>query len=342
MQATPTRKRKHVAKSSPAAVLNGITVPAVVTPIGPVSPSSPTPYQKTEEWRADVRTYMCRFRHCSRDRDSAASSNHANSNSAWNNNNKKKSNKKKKVIPPEADLVRLLHQLVTLKEGSSKDELEDDCHRLRDFIKAYGVERNFKGMTSENVVLLLPIVKHLKDGWRVNHDGGGNDYKGYAGTTLRSLDVTNDNGSHRVIEAVDALVDLCKESKFGRNTSFASKVLNMLGLEVPIYSSECKSFLRIPSQKSYAIFATKWMEEFEQVREIYEDEATKLLLDEDGGDSNKSNKLLEQELGSTWFAIRGFDQTMCRETERTGALKQEDLCSACRSKFGGGNTLWED
>lgn len=188
--------------------------------------------------------------------------------------------------------------------GTSNNNKAWSCSALRDFIKAYGVERNFPGMTAENVMPLLPIVQHLK-ALKIGNQ--------------KRLDVTVDPTA--VVQQVDALADLCKAEGFTRNLSFASKALNMLGHNVPIYSSECKEYLGMKSCSDYGKYLSKWLQELEANRALYEDEATQIL------NRSQDKSKLEAELDATWFAIRGLDQMMCR----IGAPKQVQLlCPTCQ------------
>ena len=228
--------------------------------------------------RKDVAFFMCRFRHCQRARDPAI----------------------KKDFPAEQEIMLKLRQLAFKSDNNKKQE-KSSCSELRDFIKAYGVERNFRGMTADNVLPLLPIVKHIQT---LNSSG-------------EKLDATVDPDS--VIREVDALADLCKKEGFARNLSFASKALNMLGHVVPIYSSECKEYLDI-NVSSYGRYLAEWMQEYERHRDVYENVSKRMTRDH--------GNALETELGTIWFAVRGLDQTMCR----VGAPKQVQLlCPSCET-----------
>ena len=75
------------------------------------------------------------------------------------------------------------------------------------------------------------------------------------------------------------------------------------------------------SCSDYGKYLTKWMQELEANRALYEDEATHIL------NRPQDKSQLEAGLGPTWFAIRGLDQTMCR----IGDPKQvQKLCPACQ------------
>ena len=119
---------------------------------------------------------------------------------------------------------QVMASLRSLAAGELETELES-CERLRDFIRAYGVPRTFKGMREDNVLPLAPVVRHLQHRW----------------AELQSLPHGDD--STAIIREVDALADVCKAAGFARNTSFASKALNVLGVPLPLFSSECLAYL---------------------------------------------------------------------------------------------------
>ena len=114
---------------------------------------------------------------------------------------------------------------------------------------------------------------------------------------------------------VEALADACKAAGFGRNLSFASKAINMLGQPAPLFSSECTAFLQLKGGASggYDQYCKKWRAAFE-VRAIeYRAAATEQLAGSayragaaDGAAQRAASKLAVQ-LGHEWFAIRGFD-----------------------------------
>jgi hypothetical protein len=176
---------------------------------------------------------------------------------------------------------QVMASLRSLAAGELETELES-CERLRDFIRAYGVPRTFKGMREDNVLPLAPVVRHLQHRW----------------AELQSLPHGDD--STAIIREVDALADVCKAAGFARNTSFASKALNMLGVPLPLFSSECLAYLRLPRTASYALFqALAWAAAYEDVdhRSAYE-AASKRQLEESDGE--------EAPLGMGWLAMRGF------------------------------------
>lgn len=149
------------------------------------------------------------------------------------------------------------------------------CALLRDFIRAYGVVRCFAGMNERNVAILAPLVRHLQARWP---------------RLQQRLEPSV------VVSEVEALADACKAAGFNRNVSFASKALNMLGLPVPIYSSECSAFLGLRGP-SYGALHEAWTAEYAGRRRAYEAAAARLIGR--GG--------LESQLGAEWFAVRGFD-----------------------------------
>ena len=204
----------------------------------------------------------------------------------------------------DADIVQALRRVV---QGEAGDDLAC-CSALRGFIKAYGVPRTFKGMREDNVAPLLPIVKHLQRSWAA------------AGTFSLLRHCNGPAPINAAVREVEALADACKAAGFARNISFASKALNMLGLRVPLFSSECLAFLQLPRTASYHAFVAKWMDKFGQVRAAYEAASSSCLVmlregrngfaRSDSGDD--SIQELGRELGPIWFAMRGFDATLLR------------------------------
>jgi hypothetical protein len=147
---------------------------------------------------------------------------------------------------------------------------------LYEFIKAYGVVRTFAGLRADSVQCLAPIVHHLRSKW----------------PALQCLQ------PEAAVAHVEALAEACVAAGFHRNTSFASKALNMLGCPVPLYSSEGKAYCRLPASAGYCAFMEAWTREYEPRRAAYETAAAARL----DGDAP-----LERALGPAWFAMRGFD-----------------------------------
>ena len=160
----------------------------------------------------------------------------------------------------------IMTSLMRITSGKVKS-MEERCVLLREFIMAYGVARCFGGLREDNVKILGPIVKALES-----------------------------SATMPLSESTEALSAACK-CKFGRNPSFVSKVLCMLGRRVPIYSSEGIAFLGLKTVKSYEEFRVAWMAAYEPLRAAYEAEAEKQIRASG----------LEAQLGAPWFAMRGFD-----------------------------------
>ena len=168
-------------------------------------------------------------------------------------------------------------------------EATDGCRGLWRFCIAYGVNRTFRDMKDamkdpSKLAKLEPIRRHLTARW----------------PELRGLGSTVG-----VAREVEDLMACCQAAGFGRNPSFASKCLCMLGVPCPIFSSEARAFLRAAEHKlrddckepgEYASFCKAWMCEYDKHRARYED-AARCELEGD----------LEHELGEAWFAMRGFD-----------------------------------
>ena len=132
----------------------------------------------------------------------------------------------------------------------------DDCLRLRRFLVAYGVSRTFTGLSEEHALKLEPVVAAIRA-------------RRAALTEGKALEV---------VAEVDALTEACVAAGFGRNVSFASKCLNMLGLPVPIFSSEGVAYLvhREHALKSsdrgpgsYAAYHRAWAAEYAAQREAF-------------------------------------------------------------------------
>eukprot|EP01043_Picozoa_sp_COSAG02_P047668 COSAG02_NODE_4592_length_5182_cov_4.487901_6_plen_221_part_00 len=191
----------------------------------------------------------------------------------------------------EAPIMAGLRRLADGKaSGSASGVLQKCCVDLRDFIVAYGVHRTFKGLHKNNTAPLAPIVSHIQRRW-----ASGELHRCQSDAAF-------------VVQEVDALADVCKAAGYSRNLSFASKALNMLGLQVPLFSSECVAFLRLPRAASYAVFHAAWSAQYAEQREALESAAARYassLLPWLGGST-------EQE-ATAWLRVRAFDVRMLRE-----------------------------
>lgn len=201
----------------------------------------------------------------------------------------------------------------TLVSGSGTSEPQNWCAQLRAFIVAYGVHRTFKGLQQNNTAPLAPIVRHIQRRWA-------------SGELHRQQ-----RDAEFVVREVEALADACKVAGFSRNLSFASKALNMLGLQVPLFSSECLAFLRLPRAVSYAAFHAAWSAQYAVCHEALESAATRhatALSPWPGADSNKiptksararvcgeAGGERRSELGdaAAWLCVRALDVRMLRE-----------------------------
>ncbi len=171
--------------------------------------------------------------------------------------------------------------------GSASGMLQKCCMDLRDFIVAYGVHRTFKGLQKNNTAPLAPIVSHIQRRW-----ASGELHRCQSDAAF-------------VVQEVDALADVCKAAGYSRNLSFASKALNMLGLQVPLFSSECVAFLRLPRAASYTVFHAAWSAHYAEQREALESAAARhasSLSPWPGGSS-----------ASAWLSVRALDVRMLRE-----------------------------
>ena len=154
---------------------------------------------------------------------------------------------------------------------------EEACKRLRTFLIAYGVSRTFRGLSADNMRCLKPLVEHLRK-------------------------KKNPKTAADVVAQVEGLADACLAAGFGRNMSFASKCLCMLGGHVPIYSSEAVAYLgtKKAGPVDYGSFHTTWLAEYEARRVSYEGAAAKLLGEEE----------TRRGLDAKWVGMRGLDVRM--------------------------------
>ena len=166
----------------------------------------------------------------------------------------------------DMQIMNNLREIARMKRADA-----EACRRLREFIVAYGVVRTFKGLSEENAEILIPVVKHLQQ-------------------TVRT---------QSVVDRVEALANACAEAGFSKNVSFASKAIAMLGECTPIYSSEGKAYLGLPSSGvSYADYYEGWMKAYSVHGARYEDAARCQLKDIDAETYRPTNQ---------WFGMRGFD-----------------------------------
>lgn len=165
-----------------------------------------------------------------------------------------------------------------LRSVVASRDMKDACTKLRTFLIAYGVSRTFKGLSADNVLILKPIVQSIRT-MKVN--------------TTSDIDM---------IAQVETLADVCQEAKFGRNMSFATKCLNMLGGHVPIYSSEAVAYLRVTKTVpvNYRAFHHAWMAEYEARRAAYEGAAAERLGEDE----------MRRGLDAKWVGMRGLDVRM--------------------------------
>lgn len=187
------------------------------------------------------------------------------------------------------------------------------CVELRRFIVAYGIHRTFKGLSKSNTTPLAPIVRHIQRRWA-------------------SGELQQRQGDARfIVREVEALADVCKAAGFARNLSFATKALNMLGLRVPIFSSECVAFLRLPRAVSYDAFHTAWTAQYMESCDALKSAAAKhasTLLPWSGEDikrprTNGTNLRRPSatfregrsdiEAAAAWLSVRALDVRMLRE-----------------------------
>lgn len=173
----------------------------------------------------------------------------------------------------DAELMRMLRTLSEMRGRAA-------CACLREFLVAYGVSRTFAGLSEEKVERLAPVATHLRA----------------HASALRAM-----QDECEIISAVDALVESCRDAGFSNNISFASKALNMLGIPVPIYSTEAHAYLALKRNPPYAVFYKAWMEAYVREGSAFEAAAERLL---------NHRCPLEMGLQCKWFAMRGLDVKM--------------------------------
>ena len=162
----------------------------------------------------------------------------------------------------------------------SEAEIRQACVALRTFIVAYGVPRTFPGLSAETVLRLAPVASHL----RSRQDSLG-------------------SGDFDAADEVEALAAACKAAGFTYARSFASKAWCMLGIAVPIYSSEGVAYLKhaghsLGTHSSYSDYLGAWQAEYHKERPAYMRAAEVHLSATDP---------LERRCTAEWFAMRGFD-----------------------------------
>ena len=184
---------------------------------------------------------------------------------------------------PDAQIMRQLQRLAK-NSGSAAEQCDD----LRVFLISVGVSRCFAGLRKDNAICLQDLLEPL-------HLSHANLASGRLG--MGEADV------RRIIQEIGRTTDASRAAGFNRNVSYASKVLCMLGHNVPMYSSEVRAYLskhagtvRTPS---YSVLVKAWASEFERHGKCYVAAARDLITPEE-----------EEWLGAQWFAMRGFDQMM--------------------------------
>ena len=134
---------------------------------------------------------------------------------------------------------------------------------------------------------LEPVVKHLQK----------------ARTKLQNPKVTLAD-REGAAAAVEALVDCIRQSFNKKLLSASSKLLNMLGVELPLFDSLARTGLKLPGSVSYSDYHAAWVESYMPRRESYL--AALASLDEEVKDG-----AIEQ-MGAEWICVRAHDIRLMR------------------------------
>ena len=184
---------------------------------------------------------------------------------------------------PDKQIMRQLQRL-----AKNNGAIAIQCDYLKEFLNANGIGRNFKGVNKKKSIGLRRLLEPL----RQSH---ANLASGRLG--MGEADLV------RITQEVNRNVDACSAAGFSRNVSYASKVLCMLGHNVPMYSSEVKAYLSTYAGTAktppYGVFVKAWASEFKRHSASYMAAARDLITPEE-----------EESLGAQWFAMRGFDRMM--------------------------------
>jgi hypothetical protein len=216
----------------------------------------------------------------------------------WRNGEKTRGGGSDKEHTTDMILVQMMQTLVKAKVAETAQ-----AEALHSVVICYGVGRCFSasncGMPKTNsgatnraeevkvrrakvIQCMLPMVQHLQQGARV-------------------LERTDDE---RVVAAVDGFADLIEATFQKRNLSAASKLLCMLGLEVPIYDSLARKALGLnqPNVK-YSEYLAKWTSSYEARRTSYLAAVRSQSTEEDRiGDI----------VSAEWVAMRAHDMRLMR------------------------------
>ena len=123
----------------------------------------------------------------------------------------------------------------------------------------------------------------------------------YLQQVARVLERTDDE---RVVAVVDGFADLIEATFQKRNLSAASKLLCMLGLEVPIYDSLARKALGLNQQNvKYSEYHAKWISSYEARRPSY-----LAALRSQSTEEDRIGDLVSSE----WVAMRAHDMRLMR------------------------------
>ena len=204
----------------------------------------------------------------------------------------------------------LIKQMIDLV--GSNGQPAEVTGKLHEVIVAYGVGRCFtatscglakKGGPSAHVgadelqrrrafmlTHLEPVIEHLRSAW----------------PRLIGLQRTD---TTRAAETVEALVGAIEQQFNRRLLSAASKLLNMLGVELPIYDSLARSALGLGGDVSYEAYLTAWLASYEPLRAAYLEALEAYHADVGPVDLTVGN---DREVTKEWLCMRAHDVRLMR------------------------------
>lgn len=196
--------------------------------------------------------------------------------------------------------MMLVQMMQTLVKATVAETAQAEA--LHSIVICYGVGRCFSasncGMPKTNsgasraeevkvrrakvIQCMLPMVQYLQQ-------------------VARVLERTDDE---RVVAVVDGFADLIEATFQKRNLSAASKLLCMLGLEVPIYDSLARKALGLNQQNvKYSEYHAKWISSYEARRPSY-----LAALRSQSTEEDRIGDLVSSE----WVAMRAHDMRLMR------------------------------
>ena len=225
---------------------------------------------------------------------------------------------------PCRELIKQMTSIIT----SNAEPAAISSPKLHEVIVAYGVGRCFtatscglakKGGPSAAVAPdelqkrrtfmlahLEPVIEHLRCAWP--------DLVG-----LRRADAARAAAADtaRAAAAVDALVCAIEEQFNRKMVSAASKLLNMCGLELPIYDSLARAALGLGNDVSYAAYLAAWAKSYAPLRSKYLEALDALLSDHDQAVTDVDLQVVQLDLMAgdvtkEWLCMRAHDVRLMR------------------------------